>query len=143
MHTIVDSEDGKLSAPQVKGMKDKITVTETTCASVVERFSYLACRPVNGIGGGQHSVVSIVLLHFVRSNFPRARREAHGTQAYIPSSMNKYNCTAIKYAHLLRIARHETPQSLSLLINTQHYSSRLQYAAYGGRRRLSRQSSIL
>ena len=28
----------------------------------------------------------------------------------IPSSMNKYNCTAIKYAQLLRIARHETSQ---------------------------------
>ena len=28
----------------------------------------------------------------------------------IPSSMNKYNCTAIKYTQLLRIARHETSQ---------------------------------
>ena len=27
---------------------------------------------------------------------------------FMPSSMNEYNCTAIKYAQLLRIARHET-----------------------------------
>ena len=32
----------------------------------------------------------------------------------IPSSMNKYNCTAIKYAQLLRIARHETSQKPSV-----------------------------
>ena len=32
----------------------------------------------------------------------------------IPSSMNEYNCTAIKYAQLLRITRHETSQKPSV-----------------------------
>ena len=47
-------------------------------------------------------------------NFLHARREAHDTQVYIPSSMNKYNCTAIGYhvdaLQLLRITRHEMSQ---------------------------------
>ena len=37
----------------------------------------------------------------------------HMIRKSIPSSMNKYNCTAIKYAQLLRIARHETSQKPS------------------------------
>ena len=48
-----------------KGMKDdKITVTETTCESALKQFSYLARRPVDGIGRGPHSVVSTALRHF-------------------------------------------------------------------------------
>ena len=37
----------------------------------------------------------------------------HMIRKSIPSSMNEYNCTAIKYAQLLRIARHETSQKPS------------------------------
>ena len=49
---------------------------ETTFASASEQFSYLACRPdMNGIVEGQHG--STTIRHFVQSNFPRARREAH------------------------------------------------------------------
>ena len=33
---------------------------------------------------------------------------------FMPSSMNEYNCTAIKYAQLLRITRHETSQKPSV-----------------------------
>ena len=39
-----------------------MTVTETTCKSASERFSYLACRPVNGIGWGQSSWLRFTLL---------------------------------------------------------------------------------
>ena len=56
-------------------------MTETTYASASERFNYLARRHLNGIDGGQHGVVSTALRHFVRLNFPHARREAHNTQA--------------------------------------------------------------
>ena len=52
---------------------------KTTCVSAPEQ---LARWPVNRIGEGQHGVVSTALCHFIRSNFPRARREAHDTQAY-------------------------------------------------------------
>ena len=48
----------------------------------VSNLATLACWPVNGIGGRQHGIVSTVLCHFVWSNFPRARCEAHDTQAY-------------------------------------------------------------
>ena len=90
---------------------------------------------MNGIVGGQHG--STALHHFVQSNFPRARREAHDTQesVYLHSSINKHNYTAIKYAQLLCITRHETSQNPPLLINTQHYSSRCNMeadAAYQG-----------
>ena len=36
------------------------------------------------------------------------------TKERIPSSMNKYNCKAIKYAQLLRIAWHKTSQKCSV-----------------------------
>ena len=73
-------------------MKDKITVTETTCASASERFGYLACHPaVNGIVGEQHS--STVLCHFVWSKFPCARREANDTQksVYLVAWIQQYS----------------------------------------------------
>ena len=57
----------------------KTTVTETICVSASERFSYLACHPtMNQIAGEQHG--STTLRHFIRSNFPHARREAHDMQ---------------------------------------------------------------
>ena len=37
-------------------------VTETTCESASEQFSYLACRPVNGIGWGQSSQLRFTIL---------------------------------------------------------------------------------
>ena len=51
---------------------------------------YFACCPINGIGGGQHSIIII----------------------HVHSSMNKYNSTALEYhvdaQELLHIARHKT-----------------------------------
>ena len=88
---------------------------ETTFASASEWFSYLACRPaMNGIVGGQHG--STALRHFVRSNFSRFRREAHEKQksVYQVAWTNKYKCTAIKCAQLLRIAWHKTSQKPSV-----------------------------
>ena len=62
----------------------------------------------------------------------------------IPSSMNKYNCTAIKYAQLLRIAQHETSQKPSVAYQYTALLFQIAICAYGGRRRLlSRLSSIL
>ena len=58
---------------------DKITVTETTCVSAPERFSYIACRPVNRIGGGQRLDGT---LPFCPVELPRGQREAHDTQEY-------------------------------------------------------------
>ena len=59
----------------------------------------------------------------------------------IPSSMNKYNCTAVRYhldtQQLLHIAQHETSRKPFVA------PSRSQYAAYGGRCHLLRLSSIL
>ena len=76
---------------------DKITVTETTCASASERFNYLACRHVNGIDGGQHGVVSTVLCHFAISSNRTFHTLSmkHMIRKHIPSSMTKiqlYSC---------------------------------------------------
>ena len=74
---------------------------------------------MNGIGGGQYGVVSNVLHHFRQSgsNFPCALHEAHDTQVYI-SSVNKYNCTAVRYhvdaQEVLHITPHKTSQKKSI-----------------------------
>ena len=65
LHIIVDTE---LFAQQ-RDERRQDTMTETTCASAPERFSYLARRPVNRIGGGQHGVVLTVLHHFTQLTF--------------------------------------------------------------------------
>ena len=58
---------------------DKVTVTETTCVSAPERFKYLACLPVNGIGGGQGLYRASP---FRLIELSHAQREAHDTQEY-------------------------------------------------------------
>ena len=65
LHTIVDTE---LFAQQ-RDERRQDTMTETTCASAPEQFSYLARQPVNRIGGGQHGVVSTVPHNFIRLTF--------------------------------------------------------------------------
>ena len=67
----------------------------------------------------QHSVVSTALRHFVGSNFSRARREAHDMiHKCIPSNMNKYDCTPVRYhadaQELLRFTRHKTSRKPSV-----------------------------
>ena len=74
-----------------------------------------------------------MLRHFCPIELPRGQHKAHDTQEWINKNMHNYSIS-------LGMKRLKNPP---LLINTQHYSSRLQYAAYGGRRRLSRLSSIL
>ena len=86
-------------------MKDKITVTEMTCVSASERFSYLACRPAWLNRASPFRPIEL------------STCSAWGTwyaKEHIPSNMNGYNCTAIKYAQLLRIGQHETFQKPSV-----------------------------
>ena len=45
--------------------------------SAPEQFTSLADRAVNGIGGGQHGIVSTAI-----SSFPHAQRKAHDAHAY-------------------------------------------------------------
>ena len=93
-----------------KGMKgDKITVTGDDLR-ISTWVIYFARWFVNVIGGGQHGVIAFP--HFGRSNFPCARCEAHAwLRKRIPSCMNKYNCTAVRYhgdaQQLLHTARHK------------------------------------
>ena len=65
---------------------------------------------MNGIGGGQHGVILTTLRHFRQLNF-HVLGVGHMIRKHIPSSMNKYNCTAVRYhvdaQELLRIARHK------------------------------------
>ena len=64
---------------------------------VTTRAIYFACWPVNVISRGQHDVVAF--RHFSWSNLPRAWREAYAWYAsiYLRSSVNRYNCTAVRY----------------------------------------------
>ena len=134
----LDTEDGYVTAQQRderQGNGDR----ETTFVSPSEQFSYLACHPaMNEIVGGQHG--STALRHFVWSNFPRARREAHDTQesVYLEAWINKlYSykiCTTTPYCSALNVSKTSIAhQHTALLFQTQ----------YGGRRRLSSLSSIL
>ena len=86
-------------------MKDKIKVTEMTCMSASERFSYLACHPAWLNSASPFRLIEL------------STCSAWGTwyaKEHIPDNMNGYNCTAIKYAQLLRIGRHETFQKPSV-----------------------------
>ena len=99
---------------------DKITVTETTCASASERFNYLACRHVNGIDGWQHGVVLTALRLFTISSdrIFHTLGMKHMIRKHIPSSMKKYNFTAVRYPvdaqQLLHMAQHETSRKPSV-----------------------------
>ena len=87
----------------------KTTVTETICVSASEQFSYLACHPtVNQIGREQHA--STTLHHFIRSNFPRAWREAHDMQKsiYLVAYIQLYSykiCTTTPYCSARNISK--------------------------------------
>ena len=75
-------EDDSLLNKRMKD--DKIMVTRNDLR-VTTRVIYFACWPVNGIGGGQHGFVLTALRaspFHVRSNFPRAPREAHDAHVY-------------------------------------------------------------
>ena len=99
---------------------DKIMVTETTCASASERINYLPRRHVNGIDGGQHGVVLTALRHFAVSSGRTFHMLGvkHMIRKHTPSSMKKYNFTAVRYPvdaqQLLCMARHETPRKPSV-----------------------------
>ena len=90
------------------------------CSAQSERFNYLARRHVNGIDGGQHGVVSTALRHFAISSDRTFHTLSvkHMIRKHIPSSMNKYNFTAVRYPvdaqQLLRMARHETSPKPSI-----------------------------
>ena len=95
---------------------DKITVTETTCAPASEQFNYLARRH----NRGQHGVVSTALCLFaiLSDRTFHTLGVKHMICKHIPSSMKKYNFTAVRYPvdaqQLLRMARHETSRKPSV-----------------------------